>query len=72
MLFILVQIQAGPPAFALRSYGWAATLAVGEALSAVARRAKADGLGRHSSASLNPKIPVDGPFLGVSRVRNLV
>jgi hypothetical protein len=42
----------------------------GEGCRGVARRAK-PGLGEHPSC-IPPKIPVDGPFLGVSQVRNLV
>ncbi len=53
-LYILVQVQAGPPRFALTGYAW--------------RSALRDG--GPSVKSLN--LPVDGAFLGLSRVRNLV
>src|SRR5436309_12019531 len=84
MLLILVQIQAGPPAFAgSASYGSASppsgprtqsgpALLVspeGPACRAEARRAKA---GRRQTPLISPKIAVDGGLLGVSRVRNLV
>src|SRR3989441_7378143 len=84
MLLILVQIQAGPPAFAgSASYGSAsqpsgprtqsgpALLVSPErpACRAEARRAKA---GRRQTPLISPKIAVDEGLLGVSRVRNLV
>jgi hypothetical protein len=59
MLFILVQIQAGPPAFA-------GSASYGSASPVVAK----PGLGK--TPLIFPKIAVDGLFLGVSRVRNLV
>jgi hypothetical protein len=66
MLFILVQIQAGPPAFA--------------AIAASARQASLPppkpyekaGLSRRSSQSEGGKLPVDGAPKTLSRLRNLV
>ena len=79
MLFILVQIQAGPPRFALTGYAWrshAETVRSERVRRSLSVAKSVDGPGPQSKPLPKPfqkaKIPVDGPFLGVSRVRNLV
>ncbi len=75
-LFILVQVQAGPPRFALTGYAWRSHAETVRAKrvrrSWSEAEAKTDWASEALTRKNQPKIPVDGAFLGVSRVRNLV
>ena len=80
MLFILVQIQAGPPRFALTGYAWRShadrqAKRVRLSLSEKRKRRRtgtpASDPFPHMPAKAS-QMPVDGPFLGVSRLRKLV
>jgi len=64
-LYILVQIQAGPPAFA------ASQLRLGKP-APIGKSEASQPLPRRSSQSEGGKMPVDGASKGLSRLRNLV